>query len=75
MVRTLATELASIRVNAIHPGIVGDSAYWKGKSLNHVLARMPTKRLVRMRDIVQAVAFLLENPAVNSVVSGSTAAG
>ena len=27
MVRTLATELAPIRVNGIHPGVIGDSPY------------------------------------------------
>ena len=67
MVRTLATELAPIRVNAIHPGIVGDSPYWSGKPLDHVLARTPTKRLVQMADIVDAVRFLLENPSVNGM--------
>jgi NAD(P)-dependent dehydrogenase (short-subunit alcohol dehydrogenase family) len=67
MVVTLATELAPIRINAIHPGIVGDSPYWKGKSLDHILARTPTKRLVRMADIVDAVRFLLENPSVNAI--------
>ena len=67
LVVTLATELAPIRVNAIHPGIVGDSPYWKGKPLDHILARTPTKRLVQMRDIVDAVRFLLENPSVNAI--------
>jgi NAD(P)-dependent dehydrogenase (short-subunit alcohol dehydrogenase family) len=67
MVVTLATELAPIRINAIHPGIVGDSPYWKGKSLDHILARTPTKRLVQMADIVDAVRFLLENPSVNAI--------
>ncbi len=67
MVRTMATELAPIRVNAIHPGIVGDSPYWKDKSLDHVVARTPTRRLTTMADIVDAVRFLLENPAVNGV--------
>jgi NAD(P)-dependent dehydrogenase (short-subunit alcohol dehydrogenase family) len=67
MVVTLATELAPIRINAIHPGIVGDSPYWKDKSLDHILARTPTKRLVRMADIVDAVRFLLENPSVNAI--------
>jgi NAD(P)-dependent dehydrogenase (short-subunit alcohol dehydrogenase family) len=32
MVGTLAIELAPVRVNAVHPGIVGDSPYWAGKS-------------------------------------------
>jgi len=67
LVRTLVWELAPIRVNALHPGIVGDSPYWSGKSLDHILARTPTKRLATMADIVDAVAFLLENPAVNGV--------
>ena len=31
MVRTLATELAPIRVNAIHPGVISDSPAWTGK--------------------------------------------
>ena len=31
MVRTLALELAPVRVNAIHPGVVGDSPAWSGK--------------------------------------------
>lgn len=67
MVRTLATELAPIRVNAIHPGIVGDSPFWKDKNLDHILARTPTGRLTTMADIVDAVAFLLENPAINGI--------
>jgi NAD(P)-dependent dehydrogenase (short-subunit alcohol dehydrogenase family) len=67
LVRTLATELAPIRVNAIHPGIVGDSPYWKSKNLDHVVARTPTRRLATMADIVDAVRFLLENPAANGL--------
>jgi len=67
MVNTLATELAPIRVNAIHPGIVGNSPYWKDKSLDHVIARTPTKRLTTMEDVTDAVRFLLENRSVNGV--------
>jgi NAD(P)-dependent dehydrogenase (short-subunit alcohol dehydrogenase family) len=67
MVRTLATELAPIRVNAIHPGIVGNSPFWKDKSLDHVLARTPTGRLTTMQDVTDAVVFLLENRSVNGV--------
>lgn len=68
MVRTLAVELAPIRVNAVHPGIVGDSPYWRArgeKALEPVRARTPTGRLTTMRDVVGAVVFLLENPAMN----------
>ncbi|HEY6608170.1 MAG TPA: SDR family oxidoreductase [Candidatus Limnocylindria bacterium] len=67
MVVTLATELAPMRINAIHPGIVGDSPFWKDKPLDHILARTPTKRLVQMADIVDAVRFLLENRSVNAI--------
>jgi NAD(P)-dependent dehydrogenase (short-subunit alcohol dehydrogenase family) len=69
MVRTFAVELAPIRVNAVHPGIVGDSPFWLGKeaSLDAILARTPTGRLVSMDDVVGAVVFLLENPSLNGV--------
>ena len=67
MVRTLTSEIAPIRINALHPGIVGDSPFWQGKSLDHILARTPTKRLTTMADIVDGVRFLLENPAVNGI--------
>jgi NAD(P)-dependent dehydrogenase (short-subunit alcohol dehydrogenase family) len=67
LIRTLALELAPVRVNAIHPGIVGDSPYWSGKDelLANVRARTPTGRNVRMRDVVEASVFLLENEAMN----------
>ena len=68
MVRALAVELAPIRVNAIHPGIVGDSPYWRQKGervLEPIRARTPTGRLVTMQDVVGAVVFLLENRSMN----------
>jgi NAD(P)-dependent dehydrogenase (short-subunit alcohol dehydrogenase family) len=69
MVQTLAVELAPIRVNALHPGIVGDSPYWRGNeaALERTRARTPGGRLVRMQDIVGAAVFLLENQSVNGV--------
>lgn len=69
MVRTLALELAPIRVNAIHPGIVGDSPAWSGKTefLKIGISRTPTKRLATMDDCVGAVLFLMENQSVNGV--------
>ena len=70
MVHTLATELAPIRVNALHPGIVGDSPAWEGKPpavLEAVCARTPLGRLVTMSEVAGAAAFLLENGAVNGV--------
>ncbi len=70
MVKTLAVELGPIRVNAIHPGIVGDSPYWSAKPpavLEAVRSRTPTGRMVSMEDVVHAVVFLLTNPSVNGV--------
>lgn len=67
LVHTLATELAPLRVNAIHPGIVGDSPFWRGKPLDHIRSRTPGGRLATMDDIADAVEFLLRNRAVNGV--------
>lgn len=67
MVRTFAIELAPIRVNALHPGIVGDSPFWAGKDLSAVVSRTPTGRLVTMAEVTDAAAFLLENRSVNGV--------
>lgn len=69
MVRTLATELAPIRVNAIHPGIIGDSPFWAGKdeALARTIARTPIGRLATMQEVVHATLFLLDNQAINGV--------
>jgi NAD(P)-dependent dehydrogenase (short-subunit alcohol dehydrogenase family) len=67
MITAFAIELAPIRFNAIHPGIVGDSPYWENKDLAGVLARTPTKRLATMQDVVDATVFLLENRSVNGI--------
>jgi len=69
MVRTFATELAPVRVNAIHPGIVGDSPAWENAAemLERTKARTPTGRLATMDDVADAALFLLENRAVNGV--------
>jgi NAD(P)-dependent dehydrogenase (short-subunit alcohol dehydrogenase family) len=70
MVHTLAVELAPLRVNAIHPGIVGDSPYWASKPaevLDRYRARTPLGELATIEDVVDATAFLLENRAVTGV--------
>jgi NAD(P)-dependent dehydrogenase (short-subunit alcohol dehydrogenase family) len=69
IVHTLAVELAPIRVNGIHPGIVGDSPYWAGKdqALESTRTRTPLGRLVTMDEVVAASIFLLENGGVNGV--------
>ena len=69
LVNALALEMAPIRVNALHPGIVGDSPFWAGKPegvLEGYVSRTPTGRLASMADIVDAVDFLLENRSVNA---------
>ncbi|CAN5197792.1 SDR family oxidoreductase [soil metagenome] len=67
LIRALAIELAPIRFNAIHPGIVGDSPFWSQKPLEAVIARTPTGRLTTMADVVDASVFLLENRSINGV--------
>lgn len=67
MINDLVIELAPVRVNAIHPGIVGDSPYWEGKDLEGFVKRTPTGKLATMADVIDATVFLLENPAVNGV--------
>src|SRR5487761_2577512 len=67
LVNTLACELAPVRINAIHPGIIGDSPFWENKDNSHIIARTPLGRLVTMREIVGAVEFLLENTGINGV--------
>ena len=69
LTRTLVEELRPIRVNSIHPGVVGDSPYWAEKqaAIEKYTSETPIGRLARMDEIVDAVVFLLENTAVNGV--------
>lgn len=67
IVHSLATELAPARINAIHPGIVGDSPFWEDKDNSHIIGRTPIGRLVTMAEIVQATEFLLDNGGVNGI--------
>ncbi|MDH5749578.1 MAG: SDR family oxidoreductase [Rhodospirillales bacterium] len=69
MIRTLATELAPIRFNAVHPGIIGDSPAWEDKAaaLEATKKRTPGGQLATIQDVVGAVDFLLTNQGVNGV--------
>ncbi|HLU30827.1 MAG TPA: SDR family oxidoreductase [Acidimicrobiia bacterium] len=70
MINTLALELAPMRFNSIHPAVVGDTPYWQAKPvevLEGIRSRTPTGELVTTADVVDAVAFLLDNPAVNAI--------
>lgn len=69
LTNTLALELAPIRVNALHPGIIGDSPFWAGKPegvLEAYERRTPGGKLATMRDVVEATQFLLRNRGVSA---------
>jgi NAD(P)-dependent dehydrogenase (short-subunit alcohol dehydrogenase family) len=72
MMKTMAVELAPIRVNSVSPGLVADSPKWgavvkagANPVVNAMIARTPTRRLATMADVIHAVFFLLDNAAVN----------
>jgi NAD(P)-dependent dehydrogenase (short-subunit alcohol dehydrogenase family) len=68
LTRTLALELTPIRVNAIHPGIIGNSPFWANKPegvLDQYTSRTPGGELATMADIVDATQFLLRNQGIS----------
>jgi NAD(P)-dependent dehydrogenase (short-subunit alcohol dehydrogenase family) len=70
MIRTLAVELAPVRFNAVHPGVIGDTPAWNGKPpevLERIRVRTPIGRLATTDEVVHSVIFLLDNGAVNGV--------
>jgi len=70
LINTLALELAPIRVNAIHPGIIGDSPFWSDKPagvLEAYESRTPGGKLATMEDVVDSTLFLLRNKGVSAV--------
>jgi NAD(P)-dependent dehydrogenase (short-subunit alcohol dehydrogenase family) len=74
MARTLAVELAPIRVNGISPGLVEDSPRWRkriqegaGAFVEAARARTPTRRLPTTEDIVHGAFFLMDNRAANGI--------
>jgi len=70
LVRTLVIELAPIRVNALHNGIVGDSPQWRDMAPERhkaLVDRTPIGRLVTMEESMGAARFLLENAGVNGI--------
>jgi NAD(P)-dependent dehydrogenase (short-subunit alcohol dehydrogenase family) len=74
MARTLAVELAPIRVNGISPGLVEDSPRWRkrvqegaGPAVEAVRSRTPTGRLPTTEDIVHGVFFLMDNRSANGI--------
>ncbi|MBU1589167.1 MAG: SDR family oxidoreductase, partial [Actinobacteria bacterium] len=69
LVTTLALELSPIRVNAVHPGIIGNSPFWASKPegvLSGYQSRTPGGELATMEDVVGATRFLLDNRGVSA---------
>ena len=70
LINSLALELSPIRVNAIHPGQVGDSPAWMSKPkevIDNLKSRTAMGRLVTVAEVTDAAVFLLENGGVNGV--------
>jgi NAD(P)-dependent dehydrogenase (short-subunit alcohol dehydrogenase family) len=69
LIRTLAVELAPVRFNAVHPGIISDSPTWRDKSeaIAEIERRTPGGRLATTEDIVGSVDFLFTNKGVNGI--------
>jgi NAD(P)-dependent dehydrogenase (short-subunit alcohol dehydrogenase family) len=69
LVRAMAVQLAPRRVNAIHPGIVGDSPYWTENQefTEKVRQATPTGRNVTIAEIIDGVDFLIRNRSVNGI--------
>jgi NAD(P)-dependent dehydrogenase (short-subunit alcohol dehydrogenase family) len=65
LTRTLAREIAPFRVNAVHPGVVGDSPKWIDKPAHPAVERTPIGRLVTMDEVADATEFLLRNGGMN----------
>jgi NAD(P)-dependent dehydrogenase (short-subunit alcohol dehydrogenase family) len=69
IMNTLALELAPIRVNSLHPGIIGDSPFWAAKPpgvLDLYENRTPGGRLATVADVVDATKFLLFNRGMSA---------
>jgi NAD(P)-dependent dehydrogenase (short-subunit alcohol dehydrogenase family) len=69
LLNTLALELAPIRVNALHPGVIGDSPYWAEKlaAIEKYESRTPGGKLATVTDVVEATQFLLHNRGVSGI--------
>ncbi|KAK0642259.1 putative short-chain type dehydrogenase/reductase y4mP [Lasiodiplodia hormozganensis] len=75
MARSLALELAPVRVNCVAPGVV-DTGLWrmgdaeKAEMFRGVEEKLPTGRVGRVEDVVEAYLYLMrDGNATGSVVS------
>ncbi|MEU4190434.1 SDR family oxidoreductase [Kribbella sp. NPDC026611] len=67
VMRTLAVELAPVRVNALHPGVIGDSPAWQDRDISPIETRTPIGRTATTAEVVDATDFLLRNGAANAI--------
>jgi NAD(P)-dependent dehydrogenase (short-subunit alcohol dehydrogenase family) len=69
LANTLVIELAPVRVNSIHPAAVADSPHWLAVPhiTEEIVRHTPTGRLPTTAQVTAAVAFLLENEAINGI--------
>lgn len=69
--RALATQMGPVRVNVIHPGVIGDSdsiaSAWGDERMAGVAPRTPIGRLVTTEEVVDAAMFLLSNTGLSGV--------
>jgi NAD(P)-dependent dehydrogenase (short-subunit alcohol dehydrogenase family) len=66
LVKTLAAEIAPHRVNAVHPGLIGDSPKWRDVQGHPHMTATPIGRLVTMEEVADATDFLLRNTGMNA---------
>jgi NAD(P)-dependent dehydrogenase (short-subunit alcohol dehydrogenase family) len=73
LTRSLALEMAPVRVNAISPGVV-DTGIWdslgeEGKAayFEHFRTHNPARRIGQVDDIADAVVFAMTNPFLTGV--------
>ncbi len=67
LTHSMALELAPMRVNGLHPGIIGDSPFWADKpaAVEGYESRTPGGKLATMGDVVHATMFLLDNQGIS----------
>ena len=73
--RTLALEIAPIRVNVIAPGLVEDTSIWTSQSETEqeqltqwATNALPVEHLGQPEEIVQAILSVITNPYMTGVV-------
>jgi len=73
--RSLALELAPIRVNVIAPGLIEDTSVWSSQGESErsdltkwAIAALPVAHLGQPEEIAQSVLSLITNPYMTGVI-------